>query len=193
MRAAIIVRPEIPENTGFIARLCENFGFSLRLVQPGFNLEKARKTASGAQQTLRDAQIYSSVEEAVDDLEYVAGTKPGKGMETRNLQPRQNTSIMIGPESSGLTNQDLELCDTVTHIETRQYNSINQSHAAAIIMHQLQETRKPGINKDQKQYLEKLLGDSKIHELILRTNPPQDEISRIIGELEQFKERELKR
>ncbi len=48
MRAVILVEPEKPENTGFIARLCENFEFELRIVNPQFNLSKARKTANNA-------------------------------------------------------------------------------------------------------------------------------------------------
>ena len=58
MNTLILVEPEIPQNTGFIARLCENFEFDLRIVNPEFNLEEARKTASNAQQKIRDVRIY---------------------------------------------------------------------------------------------------------------------------------------
>jgi len=52
MHTAILVEPEIPENTGFIARLAANFDFSLRVVNPDFNLEEARKTAKKIRESL---------------------------------------------------------------------------------------------------------------------------------------------
>lgn len=183
MRAAVVVRPEIPENTGFIARLCQNFGFSLRLVEPGFNLGEARKTASGAQQALRNAEIFDSVEQAVEDLDYVVGTKPGKGIEVDALEPRDNTSVMIGPESSGLSNEELELCDATTHIETSGYESLNQSHAAAIAMHRLKDSSTEGMAEEQKNQLGKLLDSHLIEELLLRANPSREEAEGLLGEL----------
>ena len=65
MRKLVLIEPEIPENTGSIARLAANFYFELRIVNPQFNLAEARKTAKNAQNKLRDARIYEKVEEAV--------------------------------------------------------------------------------------------------------------------------------
>ncbi|MFB6190368.1 MAG: RNA methyltransferase [Candidatus Nanohaloarchaea archaeon] len=186
MRAAVVVRPEVPGNTGFIARLCENFDFSLRVVEPGFNLEKARKTASSAQESLRNAEIFDTVEDAVDDLDYVVGTKPGRGVEIDGLEPRNNTSVMIGPESSGLSNEELELCDSVVHIETGEYDSLNQSHAAAIVMHRLRDTSEVGMEEGQKQQLEQLLDSDLLEELLLRANPSRGEMDRLLGDLHRL-------
>lgn len=184
MKAVVLVEPEIPENTGFIARLCENFEFELRLVTPDFNLEEAKKTASNAQEKLREARIYESVEEAVQDLEYVAGTKPGKGVPLQEFQPRKNTSLMIGRESSGLSNQELEMCDAVIHIDTGEYSSLNQSHAAAVLMHSFHVgSKEKGINQEQKQVLEKTIQEPKLRELVLRSNPSEDELNHLIGQL----------
>ncbi|MFB6213860.1 MAG: RNA methyltransferase [Candidatus Nanohaloarchaea archaeon] len=183
MRAAVLVRPEVPENTGFIARLCENFDFSLRLVEPGFNLEAARKTAAGAQEALRDAKIYDSVEAAVEDLDCVVGTKPGKGIEARELEPRENTSLMLGPESTGLSNRELELCDAVSQISTSGYSSLNQGHAAAIYMHRLHPAGEKGIEPSQKQRLEEVLEGSVMKKLLLRANPSSREAGRLLGEI----------
>ncbi len=183
MRKAVIVEPEIPENTGFIARLAANFGFSLRIVNPDFNLEEARKTASDAQEKLREAQIYGSVEEAVEDLEYVIGTKPGRGVGLKKFQPRENTSVMIGRESSGLTNEELDLCDAVVHIDTGEYSSINQSHAAAIFFHSVSSREKDkGISEGQKKQIRELLPE-KVFEKLLESNPSEEEANAIIGEL----------
>ena len=135
MEKLVLVEPELPENTGFIARLAANFEADLRLVNPEFNLSEARKTANKYQKKLRGAEIYDSVEDSVDDLEYVAGTKPGKGSPLKSFTPRENISLMIGRESHGLSNRELELCDSVIHIEAGKSSSLNQSHAAAVLMH----------------------------------------------------------
>ncbi len=185
MHTAILVEPEIPENTGFIARLAANFDFSLRVVNPEFNLEEARKTAKNAQGKLRNAKIFDSVEEAVSDLDYVVGTKPGRGSALEEFETSHNTSVMIGRESSGLSNKELEFCDAVIHIQTAGYNSLNQSHAAGILFHQLQsleDTGKEGITHGQIDKLEKLLPKSAL-EALIRSNPERKEAGRIIGDL----------
>lgn len=182
---AVIVEPEIPENTGFIARLAANFGYDLRIVNPDFNLSEARVTASKAQDKLRDAEIYGSVEEAVEDLDYIVGTKPDRGREVKEFEPRSGLSIMIGRESSGLTRDELDLCDAVVHISTEEYSSINQSHAAAILFHQLTEVDRDvpqSITPDQKDILRNEL-PSKVTEMILESNPTEDEINSLIGDL----------
>lgn len=184
MRAAVIVEPEIPENTGFIARLAANFGFRLRLVNPEFNLEEAKETASKAQEKLRKARIFDSVKKAVEDLDYVVGTKPGRGLSLKEFQPRENTSVMIGRESSGLTNKELNLCDAIVHIQTEEYSSLNQSHAAAIIMQSFNsESSKEGMGRGQKDFLEEIIQTPILKKLVLRSNPSEEEAERLIGQM----------
>jgi len=137
--SVVVVRPEKPENTGFIARLCANFDAHLRVVEPCFNLSKARQTASRAQNKLNNARIFEGLDDAVQDLEFVLGPKPGRGRPISDVAATRDASVVIGPESSGLSNTELCLCDGVTHIETADYSSLNQSHAAAVLMSQLFE------------------------------------------------------
>lgn len=184
MEAVILVEPEIPENTGFIARLTDNFSTELKIVNPQFQLEKARETATNAQQKLRYAKIYDTVEEAVQGLDQVIGTKPGKGLPVKEFEPRKNTSVMIGRESSGLSNEELELCDAIVHIDLPGYQSMNQSHATAVLLHQLDRTEgQPSLKNKQKKALKKKIGDRKIYELILRGSPVDGEFDRIMGEI----------
>lgn len=184
MRTLVLIEPEIPENTGFIARLCENFDFDLRIVNPGFNLEEASKTASSAQRKLKTAEIYESITEAVKDLDYVVGTKPGKGVSLQDFQPRENTSVMIGRESSGLSNEELKHCDAVIHIQTGEYSSLNQSHAAGIFMHSVfSGSEKKGMKLKQKKVLDKFLQEPKLRELVMRSNPTEKELNHLIGQL----------
>ena len=188
MHKAIIVEPEIPENTGFIARLAANFDFSLRIVNPEFNLEEARKTAKNAQGKLRNAEIFDSVEEAIDDLDYVVGTKPGRGKPLGSFEPRDNTSVMIGREGSGLSNEELDICDAVVHIETSGYESLNQSHAAGILLHRMQgldSEENQGMTDGQIEKLTQFLPESAL-EALIGSNPERKEAGRIIGDLKEY-------
>lgn len=181
MRYIVLVEPEVPENTGFIARLCENFNFDLRIVTPEFNLSEARGTANNAQEKLRTTEIFDDLEEAVKDLDFVVGTKPGKGVSSKDFSFRENTSIMLGRESSGLTNSELELCDAVVHIQS-DYSSLNLSHAASVLMYEAYQPENKAVNTERLKFLEKEYG-GKVRELISRASPTDEEIDRLIGEL----------
>ncbi len=183
MKSVILVEPEIPENTGFIARLTDNYDAELRIVNPEFQLEEARKTATNAQEKLRQAKIYETVEEAIEDLEQVIGTKPGRGLPVKQFEPRENTSVMIGRESSGLSNEELDLCDAVVHIDLPGYSSLNQSHATAIMLHELSESRSEALKQEQKEALTEFIGDGKIKDVLLRGSPTQEEFNRLMGEI----------
>ena len=186
MKAVILVEPEIPENTGSIARLAHNYNYNIRVVNPDFNLEKARKTAKNGQEKLRNAKIYDTVEEAMEGLEYIVGTKPGKGAGLKEFTPRENTSIMIGRESSGLSNEELEMCDAVVHIETEDYDSINQSHATAVVMHNFAESSGEGLDLDKKEYISGIVDSDVLEKLIFRANPSESEANRLIGDLREL-------
>lgn len=186
MEAIILVEPEIPENTGFIARLADNYSAELRIVNPDFQLEEARKTATNAQEKLRNTRIYDTVDEAVEDLNQVVGTKPGKGLPVKQFEPRENTSVMIGRESSGLSNEELDKCDAVIHIDVPGYSSLNQSHATAIILHEFSDSESDSINEQQKKTIEDHVGDGKVKDLILRGSPTQEEFNRMMGELSEL-------
>lgn len=181
MKNIVLLEPEKPENTGFIARLAENFQVDLRIVNPEFNLSQARKTANRSQHKLREARIFDNFEEAVEDLNHVVGTKPGRGAQTRKFQARKNSSIVIGRESSGLTNKELDRCDATVHIETGEYSSINQSHAAAILMHRFYQAE----GKARPGKLDAIREDvgEKTMELLKRASPTAEEVYAVISEI----------
>lgn len=181
MASVVLVRPEIPENTGFVARLCHNFGFDLRLVRPEFNLREARSTANNAQEVLRNAVIFDSLGEAVEDLETVIGTKPGKGIETGEFQFSRSSSFVFGPESRGLSNQELEICDSVVHIDA-EYSSLNLSHAAAIVMHEAYDSQSYSVDSERLEALESRTG-AVTRKVVERGMPSDEELDRILGEL----------
>lgn len=187
-KAVVLIEPQIPENTGFIARLCSNYEYELRLVNPEFNLSECRHTAVNAQKVLEDATIFESLDKGIEDLDFVVGTKPGRGTSVDDFQPRENTSIVFGREDSGLSNEELEKCDAVIHLNVPGYSSLNLSHAAGIMMYSF-TFREEGKNLDSGQigFLKKLVGDNLISDLILRGSPTKEEFERVVGEIKKLK------
>ncbi|MFQ3308651.1 MAG: tRNA/rRNA methyltransferase [Candidatus Nanohaloarchaea archaeon] len=187
-KAVVLIEPQIPENTGFIARLCSNYEYELRLVNPEFNLSECRDTAVNAQKVLEDATIFESLDKGIEDLDFVVGTKPGRGTSVDEFQPRENTSIVFGREDSGLSNEELEKCDAVIHLNVPGYSSLNLSHAAGIMMYSF-TFREEGKNLDSGQigFLKKLVGDNLISDLILRGSPTKEEFERVVGEIKKLK------
>lgn len=181
-RSIVIVEPEVPENTGFISRLCANFGFKLKLVNPKFNLSKARSTANNNQDILREAKIYNSLEKALEEIDFAVGTKPRKGTSCENFNFRNNTSIVLGRESSGLTNQELKLCDATVYISTKGYNSLNLSHAASILMYEATNNDEINVNSERLRVVAQKSGE-KVRELIARGSPTDSELDQVLGEL----------
>lgn len=182
MRSIVLVEPEIPENTGFISRLCSNFDFKLRLVQPKFNLSECRSTAQNSQEVLRNAKIFDSFEEAIEDLDFVIGTKPSRGLSCKEFEFRDNTSIVLGRESSGLTNSELERCDAVIHIDASGYSSLNLSHAAGILMHQASDSKKKNVDSNRLEVIEDKSG-TKLKDIVARASPTDSELDRILEDL----------
>ncbi len=75
----ILVRPQLAENIGAVARAMGNGGlFHLRLVAPrdGWPEPKAWRMASGADRILDAAEVFATVPEAVKDLHRVYATCP---------------------------------------------------------------------------------------------------------------------
>ena len=75
----ILVRPQLADNIGAVARAMANGGlFHLRLVAPrdGWPQERAWRTASGADRILDGLSLHDSVADAVADLHRVFATCP---------------------------------------------------------------------------------------------------------------------
>lgn len=188
-RSIVLVEPQIPENTGFIARLCSNYNYNLRLVNPEFNLSECRDTAVSAQDVIEKAEIFQSFEEGISDLDFVVGTKPKRGIAVEEFQPRENTSIVLGREDSGLSNEELDMCDAVVHLNVPGYSSLNLSHAAGILMHSFTRRKEwEGLKEGQTNYLKELVGDNIISDILLRGSPTGKEFERLVGEIKDLKE-----
>lgn len=151
----ILVRPQLPENGGAVARAMRNFGLKgLRLVAPLFSPldPKAVSTAAGADSLLKEAEIYTTLDEAIADLSHVYGTSAGeRDMVKRYMPVREvmttvaacpGTGIVFGPERTGLTNEELAKFKAVLHIPVDPgFSSLNLAQSVAITAYEWRQSQ----------------------------------------------------
>jgi len=154
----ILVRPQMGENIGAVARAMSNFGLSeLRLVAPrdGWPNSKAKKTASGAESLIESAKLYPDFTSAIADIHiaYATTARP-RDMEKRVVEPEEamreisamirssdhpiigsaiKTALVFGPERAGLENEEITWCDTLITIPTAENHSLNLAQSAVIL------------------------------------------------------------
>ena len=149
----VLVGTTHPGNIGATARAMKNMGLSdLALVRPKFfPHEDAEARASGADDLLQSAQVVESLDEALADCSYVAGTSarsrtigwptmaPRECAERLVAESRQGCpAIVFGPEKSGLTNDDLDRCHTLLRIPTNpDFSSLNLAMAVQVLTYEL--------------------------------------------------------
>jgi tRNA/rRNA methyltransferase len=146
----VLVRPARAANVAAACRAMKNMGLSrLRLVgDPGLDRAQDRALAYGAWDVLDEAQRYASLEDAVADSTLVAGTT-GRD-EAGAWTPRRlaedgtaragagRTALVFGPESSGLTRRELQLCHLLVHIPTSaEHSSLNLAQAVLVLAYEL--------------------------------------------------------
>ncbi len=145
----VLVEPAVPENIGAAARAIKTMGFSeLRLINPTDYLgEKAKTLAHGARDILEEAKVYSSLHDAVGDIDFVIGTTAksrsvkadyhhpdgAKAILNQKEGAIQTAAIVFGREESGLTNEELRLCDIASSIPlANPYPSINLAQSVMV-------------------------------------------------------------
>jgi len=102
----VLYQPEIPPNTGTIARTCAITGIKLHLIKPlGFSIDdKAVKRAGLDYWHLLDLEVHESIEDFLDkygeeDI-YLATTKTDKFY--TDVKYTENSFIVFGKETAGL-------------------------------------------------------------------------------------------
>jgi tRNA/rRNA methyltransferase len=152
--AIVMVRPQMGENIGAVARAMMNFGLSdLRLVRPrdGWPNPKAHEMAAHADYLIEQARVYDSLANALADRQYVlAATARSRVMTLPDFAPesgmtslRQHaaageaTALVLGPESTGLTNEDMAWAHGIVSIPTDPANvSLNVAQAFVVLAYQ---------------------------------------------------------
>jgi tRNA/rRNA methyltransferase len=147
----VLVRPLRPGNVGAACRAMKNMGFpNLILVGPaaGAREEEAHVHAWQAWDVLERARQTESLAEAVHAHTLVVGTsgKAGEGAwSPRRLAqegPRRagggRVALVFGPESAGLTREELARCHLVVKIPTDSAQpSLNLAQAVVIVAYEI--------------------------------------------------------
>lgn len=148
----VLVEPEIPPNTGNVARLCAATGAILHLVKPlGFEItDKQLKRAGLDYWDMVDLHIYENFAEFEEKnptgIRYLATTK-GKHFHT-DLHYEQGGYILFGKETKGLSPEILgRYPETTIRLPMRaEARSHNLSNSVAVITYEvLRQWGYPGL------------------------------------------------
>lgn len=138
----VFVEPEIPPNTGNIARTCAATNTKLHLVKPlGFDIsEKAVKRAGLDYWPYVDLEIHESLDDFMDKYKdkrkFLATTKGGKIY--TEFEYRDDDMFLFGRETKGLPRdfiaENAELAIRIPMSEDTRLRSFNLSNSANIIL-----------------------------------------------------------
>lgn len=145
-----LVEPQGPVNVGHVARLVRNFGVEkLYLVKPKVDLSAAAIYASHASDVLDDAVVTTFAQVRKENELLVATSavraRIGSNVVRRAVRPARlhdilssarTSSIVFGRDTTGLTKEEIGMCDAMTTIESSpRYRSLNIANAASIILY----------------------------------------------------------
>jgi tRNA/rRNA methyltransferase len=150
----ILVEPAVPENVGAAARAIKTMGFTeLRLVNPCDYLStKAKMLAHASNEILENAKVFSTLADAVADLDFTIATSAKQRWVKVDIIPNDklvkfldekgdtisNIGIVFGREESGLSNEEINLCNRVSTIPLASpYPSINLAQTVMIYAYTL--------------------------------------------------------
>ncbi len=148
--AICLVRPQMGENIGAVARVMLNFGLtSLRLVAPRdrWPNPKAIAVAVGADVVLERARVEWRLEDAlVDATLLLAATARPRGLEKPVWGPREaalklraaiaageRPIVMFGPEAAGMETEEVARADAILTLPVNPvFASLNLANAVAV-------------------------------------------------------------
>ena len=149
----VLINTTHPGNIGATARAMKVMGLqNLHLVTPKtFPNADATAMASGADDLLQHAVVHDSLEPALDGCVLVLGTSarlrslPMPQMDLRVAAESalmehegQDIAILFGRERYGLTNDEIQRCHQLVHIDTNpEYGSLNLAQAVQVMAYEL--------------------------------------------------------
>lgn len=148
----VLYQPEIPQNTGNIARTCALTGTVLHLIYPlGFRLDERHLKRAGLdyweEVTILEHSTWAAFREAYPDANcYYLSTK-GRRRYTE-VDYRPDDFLVFGPETRGLPASILEPAgDRVLRVPMRPgLRSLNLANSAAIVLYEaLRQLGFPGL------------------------------------------------
>lgn len=144
MMNIVLYEPEIPYNTGNIARTCVITGASLHLIEPlGFLIDDKHIKKAGLDYWHKvDLHVWKSFDEFIENNKeitiYMATTKTNR--KYTDVEYKENSYIMFGPESRGIPENILKKYSnnliTIPMRKDDDARSLNLSNSAAIILYE---------------------------------------------------------
>ncbi|MBI3541219.1 MAG: RNA methyltransferase [Deltaproteobacteria bacterium] len=109
---------------------------------------EARRLAVGAENLLKTAKVFETIEEATKGMHFLIGTSRRDGKYRQDflslpnlidhLPLKQKIGILFGPEERGLSNQELAYCHLVTSIPSNpKFPSLNLAQSVMVVAYQL--------------------------------------------------------
>jgi len=157
----VLINTTHPGNIGAAARAMKVMGLTqLHLVTPKtFPSAEATALASGADDLLQRAVVHETLESALDGCSMVLGTSarlrslPMPQMDVRAAAERalaepggMDVAVLFGRESYGLTNDEMQRCHQLVHIETNpEYGSLNLAQAVQVVAYELRMAALAGV------------------------------------------------
>ena len=140
----VMVEPEIPQNTGNIARTCAAIGAKLHLVKPlGFEItDKYLKRAGLDYWDKLDVRTYINFEDFLEKNDnpkiYMATTKAKHVYSAPAYEEDEDVYIMFGKESAGIPEEILvENQETAIRIPMiNDIRSLNLGNSVAIVLYE---------------------------------------------------------
>lgn len=149
----VLINTTHPGNIGATARAMKVMGLSnLHLVTPGrFPDADATALASGADDLLQHAQVHDSLDGALENCGLVLGTSarirslamPQLDARSAARQavaelPKHEVALLFGRERYGLTNEEMQRCNWLVHIDANpEYASLNLAQAVQVLSYEL--------------------------------------------------------
>ncbi len=137
----VLVEPEIPQNTGNIARTCAATGSKLHLVRPlGFEIDDRKLKRAGLDYWhLLDITYYDNLDDFFSKNKgnfYFASTKSLK--RHSDVEFKDNDYILFGKETKGLDEELLkkhpESCIRIPMLS--EARSLNLSNSVAVVIYE---------------------------------------------------------
>jgi TrmH family RNA methyltransferase len=148
----VLHRPQQVRNIGAAVRAMKNMGLArLRLVQPApFDPADILGIAHRSEDILAQLEVFETLDDALADARFVAGTTGRPRAGARVLTPREAApqllarathgplALVFGPEDNGLANQELDRCHLALTIPTDPaYPSLNLAQAVLLVAYEL--------------------------------------------------------
>ena len=148
----ILCNPSHPGNIGFAARAMKTMGFEHMVIisEREIDIAAAKVTAVAAADVIDNCTIVKVLADVLDNFHFIAAlTARSRTFRSRidlpelpavlSQQPKDaKIGLLFGREQSGLTNEELEVCQCAVTIPTsKTFHSMNLSHAVQAVCYEL--------------------------------------------------------